>query len=69
LSSADGDGPLMETSTLSSDKDITAKIFKQSCQSHVSIIDETTIVLLESLADPHSNGIEIKFLSEGLPTE
>jgi hypothetical protein len=28
------------------------------------IIDETTIVLLDSLADPHSNGIEINFLSE-----
>jgi hypothetical protein len=30
------------------------------------MIDETTIVLLESLADPHrdSNGIEINFLSE-----
>ena len=39
-------------------------IFKQTCQSHVLIIDETTIVLLESLADPHSNGIEINFLSE-----
>jgi hypothetical protein len=46
-----------------------AKNFKQSCQSRVSIIDETAIVLLESLADPHSNGIEIKFLSEGHPTE
>jgi hypothetical protein len=50
-------------------EDVTAaKIFKQSCQSHALIIDETTIVLLESLADPHSNGIEIKFLSEGLPS-
>ncbi len=63
---------VMGTSTLSSDKnieDITAKNFKQSCQSHVSIIDETNIVLLELLADSHSNGIEIKFLSEGLSTE
>ncbi len=39
-------------------------IFKQTCQSHILIIDETTIVLLEALADPHSNGIEINFLSE-----
>ena len=41
-------------------------IFQQTCQSHVLMIDETTIVLLESLADPHrdSNGIEINFLSE-----
>ncbi len=41
--------------------------FKQTCQSHVLNIDETTIVLLESLADPKSNGIEnfeINFLSE-----
>jgi hypothetical protein len=44
-------------------------IFKQFCPSHVLIIDETTIVLLESLADPHSNGIDIKFLPEILPTE
>jgi hypothetical protein len=33
------------------------------------MIDETTIVLLNFLADPHSNGIEIKFLSEGLLIE
>ncbi len=30
------------------------------------IYDETTIVLLDSLADSHSNGIKIKILSEGL---
>ncbi len=39
-------------------------MFKQTCQPHVLIINETTIVLLESLADSHSNGIEIDFLSE-----
>ncbi len=39
-------------------------MFKQTCQSHVLIINETTIVLLESLVDSHSNGIEIDFLSE-----
>jgi hypothetical protein len=49
-------------------EDVTAKHFKQSCQAHELIIDETTIVHLESLTDP-SNGIEIKFLSEGLPAE
>jgi hypothetical protein len=59
LSSIDGDGDLDH---------VTAKIFKQSCQSHELIIDETTIVLLESLADAHRNGIKIKFLSKGLPT-
>jgi hypothetical protein len=41
-------------------EDVTAKLFKQFCQSHVFIIDETTIVHLELLADP-STGIEIKF--------
>jgi hypothetical protein len=46
--------------------DVTAKTFKQSCQFHILTIDENTIILLDSLADPHSNGIEIKFLSEGL---
>ncbi len=41
-------------------------ILKQNCQSHILIIDETTIVFLESesSADSHSNGIEIYFLSE-----
>jgi hypothetical protein len=29
----------------------------------------TTIVLLDSLAEPQSNGIEIEFLSEGLLIE
>jgi hypothetical protein len=37
-------------------------MFKQTCQSHVLIINETSIVHLESLADSHSNGIEIDFL-------
>ncbi len=39
-------------------------MFKQTCQSHVLTINETTTVLLESLADSHSHGIEIDFLSE-----
>ncbi len=47
-------------------EDVTAKTFKQSCLFHILIIDETTIVLLDSLADPHSNRIKIKFLSGGL---
>jgi hypothetical protein len=42
--------------------DVTAKTFKQSCQFDMFIIDETTKVLLDLLADPYSNGIEIKFL-------
>jgi hypothetical protein len=50
-------------------EDVTPKKFKQSCQYHILIIDETTIVLQDSLADPQSNGIENKFLSEGLLTE
>jgi hypothetical protein len=29
----------------------------------------STIFLLDSLADPQSNGIDIKFLSKGLKTE
>ncbi len=41
--------------------DVTAKMYKQSCQFHILIIDETTTVLLDSLANPHSKGIEIKF--------
>jgi hypothetical protein len=41
-------------------------MFKQTCQSHALIINETTILLLESLADSHSNGIDIDFLSEHL---
>ena len=49
--------------------DVPAKTYKQSCPFHILIIDETTTVLLDSLATPHSNGIEIKFLSEGLPIE
>ncbi len=50
--------------------DFTAKTFKQSCQFHILVIDETTIiVLLDSLADSHSNRIEIKCLSGGLPIE
>jgi hypothetical protein len=57
LSSADGDGDVDH---------VTAKNFKQSCQSNELIIDETTIVFLESLADAHSNGIEIKLLSKRL---
>jgi hypothetical protein len=51
------------------DVTVTAKTFKQSCQFHILIIDETTIVPLDSLADPHSNMIEIKFLSEGFQIE
>jgi hypothetical protein len=54
------------TLTMSCDwnvEDVSAKSF------HISIIDETTIVLLDSLAVPSSNGIEIKFLCEGLPTQ
>jgi hypothetical protein len=43
--------------------DVTAKTFEQSCQCHILIIHETTIVLLDSLAGSHSNRIEIKFLS------
>ncbi len=39
-------------------------MFKQTCKSHILIINETTIVLLESFADSNSNGIEIDFLSE-----
>ncbi len=60
----------MEMGTMSWDwnaADVTVKTFKQSCQFHILIIHETTIVLLDSLADSHSNGIKIKFLSEGLP--
>ncbi len=41
----------------------------ESCQFDILIIDETTIVLLDSLAHPQSNGIKIKLLNEGLPTE
>ena len=46
-----------------------SKHFNQSRRFHMLIIDETTLVLLESFADPNSNGIEIKFPSqaEGLP--
>jgi hypothetical protein len=47
-------------------KDVTAKKFNQFCEFHIFIIGETTIVLLDLFADPHSNRIEIKFLSEGL---
>jgi hypothetical protein len=48
---------------------VTAKKLERSCQFHTLIMDETKIVLLGSLADPQSNGIENKFLSGGLPTE
>ena len=48
-------------------QNVTSKHFNQSCLFHILIIDETTLVLLDSFADPHSNGIEIKFPSEGLP--
>jgi hypothetical protein len=58
LSSADGDGDVDHDVA-----DVTAKIFKQSCKFHKLIIDETTIVLLDSLAGSHSNRIKIKFLS------
>jgi hypothetical protein len=50
-------------------EDVTAKKLQKSCQFHTLFIDETTIVLLDLLADPKSNGIEIKFLSERLSTE
>jgi hypothetical protein len=50
-------------------EDVTAKTIKQSCHFYILIIDYTTIVLLYSLADLQSNGIEIKFISEGLPTK
>ena len=33
-------------------------------EKHLLIIDETTIFLLDSFADPHRNGIETKFLSD-----
>jgi hypothetical protein len=48
-------------------QNVTSKHFNQSSQFHILIIDETALVLLDSFADPHSNGIEIKFPSEGLP--
>ena len=50
-------------------QNVTSKHFNQSRQFHILIIDETTLVLLDSFADPSSNGIEIKFPSqaEGLP--
>jgi hypothetical protein len=50
-------------------EDVTAKKFKQSCQFHISIIDRTTTVHLDSLVDLCSNEIKNKALSEGLPTE
>jgi hypothetical protein len=68
LHSADGDGDIDFELKLGCCC-VTAKMYKQSCQFHVLIIDETTTVLLDSSANPHSNGIEIKFLSEGLPIE
>jgi hypothetical protein len=49
------------------------EIIQESCQVEILINDGTTKVLLHSLADdaadPQSNGIDIKSLSEGLPTE
>ncbi len=52
-----------------------SKWFKNSCQVQILINDGTTIVLLDSLADPQSNWIEIsiwwtskKPLTEGLST-
>jgi hypothetical protein len=51
------------------DHDVTAKKFEQSCQFHILIIDETKLVLLDLLANPQRNGIEVKFLAEGIPTE
>jgi hypothetical protein len=65
MSSADGDGDIDFELRL----ECTAKTYEQCCQFHILIINETTTVLLYSLANPHSNGIEIKFLSEGLPIE
>jgi hypothetical protein len=50
-------------------EDVTGKKIEQFCQFHILIMDETKIVLLDSLADPQSNEIEIQYLSEGLPTE
>jgi hypothetical protein len=41
-------------------EDATAKNFKQSCQFHILIIHETTIVLLDSLADSHTTAMGIK---------
>jgi hypothetical protein len=45
-------------------EDITTKIFKQSCQFHISIIHETNVILLDSLADdaadPHTTTMELK---------
>ncbi len=46
--------------------DVTAKAFKQSSLFHILIIDETFVVVLDSLAYPHSNRIKINFLSEEL---
>ncbi len=62
----------MGTLTMSWDwnvADVTAKTFKQSCLFHILIIDEATIVLLDSLTGSHRNRLEIKFLSEGLQIE
>jgi hypothetical protein len=75
LSSADGDWDF----DLNCDwnvMDVTAKKFNQFCEFHIFIIGETTIVLLDLFADPHSNRIEIKCylkdfkesLTDGLPT-
>ena len=42
-------------------KDVTSKNINQPCWFHLLIIDETTIFLLDSFADPHSTWIETEF--------
>jgi hypothetical protein len=57
----------MVIGTQSSDwnvNDMTAEKFKQSCQFQRLINDGTTIVDLDSLADPQSNWFEIELLSD-----